>query len=199
MREYTIIRRPQQLDWEQIPALHIDTWQLTEPLPISAKAQICYDDQALYVHLSTVEQDIRAEHMGPLGEICEDSCLEFFFSPMAGDLRYFNLECNLNGAMFMGFGSDMNCLSRLVEETPFIRPNPRRTEDGWEVTYEVPYTFIRLFFPGFDPKPGYSMRGNFYKCGEFTVKPHYLTWNKVPEDGVFTFHCPEHFGILHFA
>ncbi len=198
MREYTIIRRPEQLDWEQIPALHIDNWQLTEPLPISAKAQICYDDQALYIHLSTVEQDIRAEHLGPLGEICEDSCLEFFFSPIAGDLRYFNLECNPNGAMFMGFGRSINCLSRLVEKTPFIRPNPRRTEDGWEVTYEVPYTFIRLFFPDFDPKPGYSMRANCYKCGDFTVKPHYLTWNPVPEEN-FTFHCPEHFGIMHFA
>lgn len=198
MREYTIVRRPAQLDWDQIPALKIDNWQLTAPLPISAEAQICYDDQALYVRLRTVEQDIRAEHLGPLGEICEDSCLEFFFSPMEGDLRYLNLECNLNGAMFMGFGLGPDCLSRLVEETPFIRPKPQRTDDGWEVTYEVPYTFIRLFFPEFDPKPGYSMRGNCYKCGEFTVNPHYLTWNVVPEEN-FTFHCPEHFGIMHFA
>lgn len=198
MKEYTIIRRPEQLDWSVIPVLEIDTWQLTQPLPISAQAQICYDDQALYVHLSAVEQDIRAEHMGPLGEICEDSCLEFFFSPLAGDLRYFNLECNLNGAMFVGFGTGINNLVRLVEETPFLAPHPNRTDDGWEVTYEIPFTFIRLFFPNFAPTPGYSMRANCYKCGEFTVKPHYLTWNPVPEEG-FTFHCPEHFGIMHFA
>lgn len=198
MKEYTIIRRPAVLDWSAIPALAINHWQLTAPLPISAKAQLCYDDEALYVHLSAVEQDIRAEHMGPLGEICEDSCLEFFFSPIAGDLRYINIECNLNGAMFVGFGTGMDALVRLVEETPYLKPQPRRTNDGWEVTYAIPYTFIRLFFPAFSPAPGGTMRANCYKCGEFTVHPHYLTWNPIPEDP-FTFHCPAHFGIMRFA
>ena len=36
------------------------------------------------------------------------------------------------------------------------------------------------------------------ECGEFTVNPHYLTWNTVPEEN-FTFHCPEYFGMLHFT
>lgn len=198
MREYTIIRKPEELNWSNIPSLNIDQLLRTDPLPISAQAQICYDDEALYVRLSAVEQNIRAEHFGPLGEICEDSCLEFFFCPIAGDLRYFNLECNLNGAMYLGMGSNVHNLVRFVPEEPAIVPKPQLTTDGWEVTYSIPYTFIRQFFPAFSPAPGYSMRANCYKCGELTVQRHCLCWNLVPIRPC-AFHNPEAFGIMHFA
>lgn len=198
MKEYTIVRRPADADWSLVPALAIDTWQCTEPLPISAQAQICYNEQALYVRLQAVEQNIRAELTGIYDMVCEDSCLEFFFCPKEGDPRYFNIEVNPNGAMFLGFGSSIPTLARLICEEPAIIPQSERTPEGWQTTYAIPYEFIRRFFPDFSPKPGSSMRANCYKCGDLTVQKHYLSWNPVPEDG-FTFHRPAHFGIMHFA
>lgn len=198
MREYTIVRRPEQLDWSTVPALQIDQWMRTEPMPVSAQAQLCYDDEALHIRLSAVEENIRAELFGKLDEICEDSCLEFFFCPIPGDRRYFNIECNLNGCLFLGFGPNVDELVRLIPENPSIVPQARRIEGGWETVYAIPYRFVRQFFPEFSPAPGGSIRANCYKCGDKTEKPHYLAWNPVSYQRC-AFHNPDAFGIMHFA
>lgn len=197
MKEYTITRCNGQPDWNKVPALQIDHWHHTEPMPISAQAQVCYDDNALHVRLSAVEENIRAELTGLLDEICEDSCLEFFFCPMAGDKRYFNIECNPNGCLFLGFGPNVDELMRLIPMDPAIVPEVKRTIDGWETVYTIPYKFIRVFFPEFAPVSGYTTRANFYKCGDKTVQPHYLVWNPVPAQRC-SFHNPDAFGTVHF-
>ena len=197
MKEYTITRCNGLPDWNTVPAAQMDYLLNTAPLPISAQAQVCYDDTALYVRLSAVEEHIRAELTGLLDEICEDSCLEFFFSPMAGDKRYFNIECNPNGALFLGFGPNVDELVRLIPEVPSIVPQTKRTDDGWETVYSIPYRFIRMFCPEFAPVSGYTTRANFYKCGDKTPQPHYLCWNPVPKQRC-SFHNPDQFGIVHF-
>ena len=199
LNEYIITQRPAVLRWQDIPAV-----QMREQLhprndhSVTASAQLCYDEKALYVRLCAVEAHIRAEHHGPLGEICEDSCLEFFFCPIEGDNRYFNFEINPNGAMYKGFGTNVQTLQRLIPENAYIVPQITRTEDGWEAQYAIPYDFIRLFFPDFAPTPGKSIRANCYKCGDLTPTPHWLCWCKVPEE-LSTFHCPEYFGTMFFA
>ncbi len=200
MRAYTIVRRPEDFSWDKIPSLPIDRHFNTDPgIPISAQAQLCYDDNALYVRLSAVESQIRREYTGLLDEICEDSCLEFFFSPVNGDRRYFNLECNPNGAMYFGFGSGINDLVRLIQEEPVVTPKGQRAADGWEVTYAIPHAFVRRFFPDYSPAPGGSIRANCFKCGDKTVQPHYLSWNPVVPLPRAAFHNPDCFGIMHFA
>ena len=154
MKEYTITRCNGQPDWSTVPAVQMDYLLNTDPLPISAQAQVCYDDTALYIRLSAVEEHIRAELTGLLDEICDDSCLEFFFCPMAGDKRYFNIECNLNGCLFLGFGPNVDELVRLIPEVPSIVPQARRIEGGWETVYTIPYRFIRMFCPEFAPTSG---------------------------------------------
>jgi hypothetical protein len=144
-----------------------------------------------------VEEHIRAELTGLLDEICDDSCLEFFFCPMAGDKRYFNIECNLNGCLFLGFGPNVDELVRLIPEVPSIVPQAKRIEGGWETVYSIPYRFIRMFCPEFAPTSGYTTRANFYKCGNLTPQPHYLCWNPVPKQRC-SFHNPDQFGIVHF-
>lgn len=197
MKEYTISRCNGMPDWSSVPAVQINELYCTEPSDITAQAQVCYDDNALYVRLSAKEEDIRAELFGPLEEVCEDSCLEFFFAPMAGDRRYMNLECNFNGAMYLGFGSGPSDLIRLVPEHPVIAPKPQKTEDGWEVVYTVPYSYIRQFFPEFAPCSGYTTRANFYKCADKTEPPHYLSWSPVVQQN-WAFHNYDRFGTVHF-
>lgn len=197
MNEYTITRTQGQIDWAQIPALKIEYQLRPTDCPVTAQAQVCYDEEALHIRLRAVEEHIRAEHFGPLGEICEDSCLEFFFSPIPGDRRYFNIECNPNGAMYLGMGSDAHNLVRFVAEEPAIKPVPERTADGWQVTYAIPYTFIRQFFPEF--KAEGHIRANCYKCGDKTVQKHFFTWNPTPVLPYASFHNPDGFGIMYFG
>lgn len=201
MRTYTIARKTEPFSWDTVAELPIDLVQLNSGAPITAKAQICYDDEAIYIRQSAVEEHIRAEESDPLGAPCEDSCMEFFFSPIWGDSRYFNIEFNPNGCIYLGIGDKVDGkvnLHRLIPEKMPITPAICRTNDGWVLEYSVPYTFIRHFFPEFKPKSGYQMRANCYKCGDKTVTPHYFAWNPL-DPGVETFHSPECFGTMIFA
>lgn len=197
MNTYTIMKKPDVLDWSLIPVAVIDSPLRHETPDIKAQAQLCYDDKCLYVHLSAVEKYIRAEYTGPLDPPCEDSCLEFFFSPIYGDTRYFNIEYNPNCCIYLGIASKLQNLVRLIPEFGSnFSPVSNRTDDGWEITYQVPFEFVRRFFPDFKPESGTQMRGNFFKCGDLTEQEHYLCWNPVLDPT--TFHAPEYFGLLVF-
>ncbi|MBR2009705.1 MAG: hypothetical protein IJ936_06235, partial [Peptococcaceae bacterium] len=66
MKTYKIVRKTENLDWTKVPVAQIDTHLQDELVDISATGQICYDDQALYVRLTSKEKNIRAEYTGLL-------------------------------------------------------------------------------------------------------------------------------------
>ncbi len=198
MREYIITKKQEPFDWSSVPKLSIDHLLWSDPVAITAEGAMCYDDTGLYVRLWAAEQNIRAENTGKLDAPCEDSCLEFFFSPIPGDNRYFNIELNPNGCLYLGFGSNRYNLMRLISRGDLLNAEPSRIPGGWMVTYKIPWSFVRQFFPDFEPVSGNTMRGNCYKCGDLTVQPHYLSWNPITLENP-EFHCPDHFGLLRFG
>ena len=199
MREYTIARTYDAPDFSTVEALPIDTLLWCPEVPITAQAQICYDETALYVRLSAQEPNIRAEERGPLGVPCVDSCLEFFFCPIEGDDRYLSIECNPNGCLYLGFCNTGRRIIRLLpDEVKAIEPTVEMTEGGWSVTYAVPADYVRLFFPAFELKSGAVIRANCYKCGDLTVQEHYISWNPV-EVVDPDFHVPAFFGKMTLA
>ncbi len=199
MKYHTVAPKPEVLDWSKLPVIDIDSRHWTPAVDIAAKAQICYDDAGLYIRLFAREADIRAENTGPLGMPCEDSCLEFFFCPQPGDLRYFNFEWNLNGCLFLGMGTGRHDLVRLLpQQENLFQIQPRRIDGGWEVTFCVPTAFVQRFFPDYCPVSGGSIRANFYKCGDLTEQEHYFAWNPITSETP-AFHRPCDFGCLTFG
>ena len=191
--------RVEKPEWEKIPAVTLTHQPWLAPCDIEASAQLCHDGENLYVRMTAKEKNIRATLTGPLDQVCNDSCLEFFFSPICGDTRYLNFEFNPNGCLYLGIGSGIHDLVRLLpEEEALFQPQPRRTGSGWEITYRIPTEFIRRFFPGFTAAPGASMRANFFKCGDLTPQPHFLAWNPVTSETP-AFHRPCDFGLLTFG
>ena len=198
MREYTIARTYDAPDFSAVEALPIETLLWCPEVPITAQAQICYDETALYVRLSAQEPNIRAEEQTQTGMPCLDSCLEFFFAPIIGNNTYLNIEMNPNCAMYLGIGTDRYDLIRLLlPEDGNLNAQANRTEEGWELTYTIPVSFIQRFFPEFKAESGAMMRGNFYKCGDETVQPHYFAWNPVEQEQP-DFHLSQWFGKLYF-
>jgi hypothetical protein len=197
MKEYTAVRCAGWPDWMCIPAVQVNIPLEQTDAKVSAQAQLCYDDTNLYVRLCAQEERIRAELTGPMDEVCEDSCLEFFFSPVTDDPRYINIECNPNGCLYVGIGPNAQDLIRLTPREHSVSPHVQRIPGGWETVYTVPYSFIRQHFPGFDPVSCGSMQANFYKCGDKTEIPHYLCWNPVPMQPC-AFHNPAYFGTITF-
>ena len=165
---------------------------------VASRAAIAYNDEELVVHMELDAPEISNVEQGPLGRPCVDSCLEFFFSPMEGDKRYFNIEFNLGGCLTFCLG-DGNGLTRFTivkpEETMSFRSV--RTEKGFYIDYKVPYTIIRRFFPDFKVYSGKRIKANCYSCAERTQVRHFLSWSLI-DDKRFSFHRPECFGTMIF-
>ena len=200
MRSYTItpLRTP-HLVWEEIPALQVDHVQWLPDVGVRMQQQMCCDANFLYVRQQAWEQNLRAQHTGRLQQVCEDSCMEFFFAPGRDD-RYFNMEINPNGCIHLGFGPGrhgrVQVVPKQMEQLFDVKAEP--TEDGWTLTYRIPLSFLRLFFPECHFAPGVTLRANCYKCGDLTDHPHYVTWNPVQSENP-DYHRPQDFGLMVFA
>lgn len=188
-----------KLNWGDAGTALIDHYLWLPGTDIKAMAKLLYDTSGIYVRLEAIEKNIRAVYTGIYDMVCEDSCLEFFFSPMIGDQRYFNMEVNPNGAYYLGFGCNNKENVRLIvpNGTQLFQIKTYPTDNGWAVEYKIPVTFLQIFIPGFYLKRGLELRGNFYKCGDFAITPHYIAWNEIISD-IPDFHRPDQFGKLIF-
>ena len=197
MNTYRIVHTETRPDWDKVPALSVDHIYWLPDAGIRMTQQLCYDDQKLYVHQKAVEEHVRAEYTDVLAQVCEDSCMEFFFCPEADSDRYFNFEWNLNGALYLGWCIDREYAVRLQlpDHKSYFNFHSARTPDGWEIFYEIPVAFVQLFVPGFAWKRGLQLRANCYKCGKLTPMPHYLTWNPSTSP-IPSFHRPRDFGRM---
>ena len=200
MKTY-IIKKTSTADvcWETIPELSLDERYLDTPEDAKAWAQICYNEEAMFVHLWANEKEIRREETGLLGEPYHDSCLEFFFSPEGTDQRYFNMEFNSNRCLYLGFGAGLGTATRLIVDIDAVfSPKVNFSDDGWEIFYTVPFSFIRRFFPDFTVTEGKTIRANCYKCADEMTPGHFLSWNPVNTDPL-SFHAPDCFGEMTFG
>lgn len=199
MRSHTVKKIHGTPNWSTVPVLPIDNLLWTDSIDVSAQAQICYDEENLYLRLEAVEPHIRMEGKDLLSEVSEDSCLEFFIRPTDRP-EYFNFEINPNGAIYLGYGTELPTLIRLLvpEVNTLLDIQVELTATGWMLSYRVPFAFIRRFFPDFTAKEGGKVYANFYKCGDETVKPHYLAWNPITCEEP-AFHVPQDFGCLTFG
>lgn len=183
--------------WESVPIVELQHTGWLPPAPVSARAQACYNDETLFLRMEAAESPVRATLQDPLSQVCNDSCLEFFLAPDAGDERYLNFEFNPLGALYLGFGSTRPTRVRQIVKSPeeLFCPEPFRTHDGWGICWEIPFAFLRNYFPSFVPRG--EVAGNFYKCGDETAQPHYLSWAPMRSETP-DFHRRHDFGTLRF-
>ena len=198
MNRYLIPGRPGGCtDWAGIPEARIENALVVCSLPVQASAQLCWSEDAIHVRMTAQEEKILARFTGDHDPVCRDSCLEFFLSPDAEDDRYFNFEFNPNGAFYAGFGKPDVMRYRLQEDylPEVLQVSPFEFSGGWGVEFTVPISFVQIFVPDFELAAGKTLRGNFYKCGDETVQPHFIAWNPV-EHPTPCFHLPQYFGTL---
>ena len=197
MRVYEVPRTKGAPDWSVIPAASVDQVLWRPDCGIRARAQLAYHSRKLYVRLEATEAEPVARLSGPCEAVANDSCLEFFFCPRPKDDCYFNFEWNPLGTLYLGFGRNMREHARQLIQEPkrLFAAKPFQTEGGWGITFEIPATFIRRYAPEFRLREETILRGNFYKCGDCTPKPHYLAWNPVVSAAP-DFHRPDQFGMI---
>lgn len=199
MISYKIKKMIGEPDWSSVETAEMSNRYKETPEDVRAFAQLCYNEEGLKVHLFCENGELRAEETELLGEPSKDSCLEFFFSPMEDDKRYFNIEFNSVGCLYFGFGTYIGDLVRLLhrKRSAAFSPKINVGDNGWEIFYTIPFELIRLFFPNFEIKEGKTMRGNFYKCESATTPINLLSWSPVKVQPKM-FHFSEYFGLFEF-
>ena len=182
-------------DWSAPQRVSLTHVGWLPPCPIAAWFQACHDAANLYLRMEAEEAPVCAARVGPLEQVSRDSCLEFFFAPDGGE-RYFNFEFNPLGTLCLGFGAERPTRVRQVPKNlEQFRIEPFTTPKGWGVSFAVPADFVRLYFPAFTLLGEAS--ANFYKCGDDTPAPHYLSWSRMTSP-VPDFHRSQDFGRLIF-
>jgi len=176
----------------------------------TVKAKLAYNDEALFVIFRVADRYVCARKQGYQEMVCEDSCVEFFFTTGSDiSVGYFNLEVNCGGtALFhhqKGRGlsdvpvskSDYN-LVQVAHSLPEIVDPEISDSITWVVEYYLPYSILAKYAPIKQPGPGVIWRANLYKCADGCSQPHWLTWSLVdfPEPD---FHQPAYFGHLVFG
>lgn len=196
--------------WADAPAARIGNFMGEKPehFPI-VEAKLGYDDSALYAVFRVEDRYVRAVAENHQGNVCRDSCVEFFFTPATdGPEGYFNLEMNCGGTMLFHFqkqGRDGRIvfpesdLSEILVAHSMPKIVEPEIEDSvtWTVEYRIPADLLEKYYPVARPAPGVSWRGNLYKCGDKTSHPHWLTWSPVDYPRP-NFHVPDCFGELRF-
>ena len=179
--------------WNSAEKVTLDcVWEDAFPSPYKTTAAMLHTDEGVYVKMTTDEWPLRVTTMELNGSICTDSCMEFFFTPNTVDKDYINVEINPAGVSLVSIGEGRPDRRRIdidgegVAIETLIRPL-----EGWELMLFVPYSFLKKYFT----EISHEFLGNFYKCGDKTVRQHYSTWNKViaPKPD---YHRPECFGKI---
>lgn len=211
------IRRILPATLEQVDFSQAETGLIAQVRPESSdhtpetRFRVLYDETNLYVCFDVNDRYVRSIQTAYQSPVCRDSCVEFFVQPQAGK-GYFNFEVNAGGALLVYYVEDparvpdkgfakftpvpemwgkqieiRSSLPRVVE--------PEITEPlTWQIRYKVPFKLIEAFV-GAQRQSGARWRANFYKCGDQTSHPHWLSWSPVK---ALNFHLPECFGELVF-
>ena len=152
---------------------------------------------SLLVRFDVSGDAVRAVCTEPNGPVWEDDCVEFFVkSPQSR--YYYNFETNCIGVglssrrlsrdEFEHFSPEKMSAVMRRASLPKV-PLDRREPCCWSVELEIPFSVLDC---GDRPE---TLLANFYKCGNRTAVPHFLSWNPVltPKPD---FHRPEYFGKL---
>ena len=174
-------------------------WPETFPYAPLCSGRIARTQDALVVDFRVSGLDLRAQNLTDNGRQWEDSCVEVFIKDPEED-TYYNFEINALGKVLACSGADRHGrVARPAEEMEeilrFGQLEGGPLDEGgiwtWRVGVVIPFELI-----GVDPEnlPD-SIRANFYKCGDKTAHPHYLSWSPIDTPKP-DFHRPEFFGEL---
>lgn len=179
-------------------------WADQYPYSPSVEFAIAHTGMSVLIDYRVDEKCVRAVAPSDNGKVWEDSCCEFFCSP-ADDNLYYNLECNCAGTLLLCCGQNregrerasMEVLDSIARWSSLGR-KPFASRDGyfsWHMSLIIPVS--AFFRSGVRCLDGKTIRGNFYKCGDKTTAPHFLSWSPIyllkPD-----FHRPDFFGEIHF-
>lgn len=184
------------VDWSQVDKAMIDKfgWGYNDYKPLCYAQGVYTDDAGMVIKLTAFEKNPRATKTEFMDSVCNDSCLEFFFS--ADRVAYTNFEFNALGTQHTSVGAPghRGPIDQFTER-PVIKAE--QFDDRWEITFALSHKMVKDI-TGKELARGAEFYGNFYKCGDECEHKHYGMWNEVKTETP-SFHQPGYFGVLHIG
>ena len=167
--------------WDEIPEGRLEFSNWDSKIHYDTRFKMCFiKDKGIILRMRTDETDIRAVNSDRDENIWEDSCMEFFICPFAHRKEYLNFEMNPNGAWLCQFGSgkyDRVFLKTLTDCE--IEISAEVCSNGWSLEAFIPCELISEAYGEEFTADKANLKGNFYKCGDLTEKPHYDSFCKM--------------------
>ena len=157
-----------------------------------------FGDELLWLYYDVKGDSLRVYCRNDQDPVWQDSCVEFFILQPEG---YFNFEFNSIGVCLAGFGNNrhgrrpidhekLNSIQRWPSLNIDCLPADGAVVD-WSLTIAIPLKMLGL-------EPNVAFKANFYKCGDESKIPHYLSWSPI-ETSAPDFHRPDFFGQLELS
>ncbi|MCY4561354.1 MAG: carbohydrate-binding family 9-like protein [Flavobacteriaceae bacterium] len=175
------------------------------PYKPDVEFQLAYTNDYLLLVFQAREQHVLAKKTQTNSRTHHDSCVEFFVS-FGNDPNYYNFEFNPIGTVHLAYGSglknrefiDPTLIHQYISAQGSLGSKPleiKAQNTMWSLSVLIKKEVFH-YHPNlqFDQL---KASGNFYKCGDQTIEPHFLSWNKVSTKSP-SFHQPNYFGILKF-
>lgn len=188
----------------ELHSIAIINWESFSYQP-EVSFRIAHANNQIWLKYYVTEETILAKVDTINGSVSGDSCVEFFFDPQA-DGNYYNFEFSCIGMPHLAYGSgrgarqfmEKEIIKEQITVASTLGDEPFEERIGghtWEMTIVIPSSV--LFKDKGIRLKGLKTKANFYKCGDKTSQPHYLSWNAVGTETP-DFHRPEYFGTLIF-
>ena len=182
--------------------IDVVNWSEYPYCPITT-LDIAADESHLFLRYFVRGEGVKAAFTADNDPVWQDSCVEAFFAAPDGE-GYFNFEMNciatLLAAKRKGRSEGVeHFTAEKMAQTIRFATLPREAFDEregiheWSVVLGIPFTLLG-YSESIRPE---KMRANFYKCGDNTHIPHYVSWNPIEVTSP-DFHRPEYFGELIF-
>lgn len=178
-------------------------WADDFPKTLPVSVHIAHDNKKLYLYYQVEGEELRAVNTKDFMSVWEDSCVEFFMQ-RKGERTYRNFEFNAHGVLLASRRETKENAEQLSDELMasikrFVTIQHLYKEDkqlsDWTLYAEIPKE--ALGFDEGEDLSGEAMAANFYKCGDETAEPHFISWNPI-DTATPNFHMPEFFGALVF-
>ncbi len=159
------------------------------------------DETHLFLRYFVRGEGVKASFTEDNDAVWQDSCVEAFFAAPDGK-GYFNFEMNCIATLLAAkrlsrkenvehFSAEQMAQTIRFSTLPHEAFDEREGIHEWSVILGIPFILLG-YAEGIRPA---KIRANFYKCGDNTRIPHYVSWNPIEVTSP-DFHRPEYFGEL---
>ena len=184
-------------------SIDILNWEKAYPYKPDLKFRIGHVGNEIWLKYYVREKNILAQETRINGDVYKDSTVEFFIS--FDQKNYYNFEFNCIGTIHIGYGPGRANRTPIkpeiakkiaIESSLGDQPFAEKSGDyEWEMMICIP--LVCFEFDTIKKLDGLKARANFYKCGDETSDPHFVSWNPIKTENP-DYHCPQFFGAVEF-